>query len=68
MQKFIHNNFLSYALAFLKWIVLALLVGVVGGVVGSLFHISLDKVTEMRMEFDFLLYFLPLGGLFIAWM
>ena len=68
MQKFLHNNLMSYALAFLKWIALALLVGVVGGVVGSLFHISLDKVTEMRMEFDFLLYFLPLGGLFIAWM
>ena len=68
MQKFLHNNFISYALAFLKWIVLALLVGVVGGVVGSLFHISLDKVTEMRMEFDYLLYFLPLGGLLIAWM
>ncbi len=68
MEKILRNNLVTYIIAFLKWIILALIVGIVGGVVGSIFHISLDKVTELRMEYDFLIYLLPVGGLFIAWM
>lgn len=51
---------------FLKWAALALLVGSVGGVTGSLFHICIDLVTEVREENGWVIYFLPLGGVVIA--
>ena len=38
----------KYAYTFIKWIIVAILVGAVGGVVGSLFHICVDYVTETR--------------------
>ena len=51
---------------FLKWFGIALLLGGVGGVLGSLFHTLVDIATETREEFGFLLYLLPVGGLAIA--
>ena len=51
---------------FIKWIIIAFVVGAVGGVVGSAFHLCVDFVTEIRMHNSFLIYFLPLAGLFIA--
>jgi len=56
----------DYVLAFLKWTVLSVFVGLIGGVLGSVFHICIDRVTELRMEHGFLLFLLPLGGLLIA--
>ena len=54
------------AFTFIKWMVIAVLLGGVCGVVGSLFHISVDYVTELRTEHDFLIWFLPFGGLVIV--
>ena len=51
---------------FLKWFGIALLLGGVGGALGSLFHTLVDIATETREEFGFLLYLLPIGGLIIA--
>lgn len=51
---------------FIKWIIIAFIVGAVGGIVGSVFHICVDMVTEIRIKNSFLIYFLPLAGLFIA--
>lgn len=56
----------DYAKTFLKWLVLAVIVGVTGGVVGSLFHICVDYATEYRNENVWLIYLLPLGGLIIT--
>jgi len=56
----------EYVTAFLKWLVISLLVGLIGGLLGSLFHLSIDYVTELREEHGFLLFFLPVGGLLIA--
>ncbi len=53
---------------FFKWIIIAFIVGVAGGIVGSVFHLCVDFVTEVRMENNFLIYFLPIAGLFIAGM
>lgn len=49
-----------------KWIVLSLIVGALSGVIGSVFHIAIDYVTEYRGNNDWVIYLLPLGGLLIA--
>ena len=49
-----------------KWLVVASVVGIVGGFVGSVFHLSIDYVTEFRVENSWLIYLLPIGGLVIA--
>ena len=56
----------DYVKAFLKWIVLAILVGGIGGIIGSVFHLAIDYVTEIRVHHDWVLFLLPLGGLAIA--
>ncbi len=56
----------KFSAAFLKWAVISILVGVIGGIVGSVFHKSIDFVTELRIQNDFMIYLLPIGGLFIA--
>lgn len=40
--------------------------GAAGGIIGSLFHICIDYATEYRTEHAWIIYFLPLGGLCIA--
>lgn len=55
-----------YVLAILKWIAVAAVVGAVGGAVGVAFHVSVEKVTALRTENDWIIFLLPLGGLVIA--
>ncbi len=57
---------IEYIKTLLKWAVLASAVGLLGGVIGSVFHICIDYVTELRGEHSWLLYLLPLGGLIIT--
>lgn len=52
----------------LKWIPIGILIGVIGGLLGTIFHISLDYVTTLREHNTYLLYFLPLGGIVITFM
>ncbi|MBQ8397974.1 MAG: chloride channel protein [Clostridia bacterium] len=56
----------SYLRFFVKWLVLATLVGVVGGFIGSAFHLAIDYVTALRGAHDWIIYLLPLGGLGIV--
>ncbi|MBQ9915474.1 MAG: chloride channel protein, partial [Clostridia bacterium] len=70
-MEFIKNNVKSsfqYLVILLKWLLLATIVGLLGGLVGSLFHLSVDFVTEVRMEHPWVLYLLPLGGVLIVGM
>ncbi len=50
-----------------KWIFIALIIGAVVGFMGTAFHISIEKVTEIREKNPFIIWFLPLGGMFIVW-
>ena len=59
------NSFL-YVKAFIKWTIIAVVVGGIGGVLGSLFHESVEYVTGLRTENSWLIYLLPAGGLLIA--
>ncbi len=59
---------LTYIKSFVKWVLLAVLVGMVGGAVGSVFHICIDIATELRTEHSWIIWLLPIGGLAIAGM
>jgi len=55
-----------YAKAFLLWIFLGCVTGVVLGVVGSAFHFSIEKAAQLREAYPWLLFLLPAGGFLIA--
>lgn len=51
-----------------KWIIISLVLGSICGVVGSLFHISVDYVTHFRIAHPWIIYFLPVGGILIVYL
>ena len=53
----------KYAKVFVKWALLGLLMGGIGGVLGALFHHALHFVTEIREYHTWLIWLLPMGGL-----
>lgn len=57
---------LRYIRTFLKWIFISVSVGLIGGTVGSIFHICIDYVTDTRTENNFLIWLIPIGGLLTA--
>ena len=65
MSKICKNSF-KYAKTLIVWVFFACLVGLLGGIVGNLFHHSIDFVTEFRITHPQILYFLPIGGILIA--
>ena len=48
---------------FLKWGLLGILMGALGGLIGAGFHHALHFVTHLRQENTWLIYLLPVGGL-----
>ena len=53
---------------FFKWIIIAVMTGLVGGTVGSMFHLSVEFATKTRYEYPWILYLLPFGGLIIVFL
>ena len=53
----------NYAKVVLRWCVLSIIMGVVGGFLGAAFHHALHFVTHIRSEHTWLIFLLPLGGL-----
>ena len=53
---------------FLYWIVMAVITGVITGVVGALFHKAIDFATKTRTNYPFFIFLLPAGGVVIALM
>ena len=53
----------TYIKMFLKWSLLALLMGALGGLIGAAFHHTLHFVTHLRGENNWLIWLLPVGGL-----
>ena len=56
----------QYAVTLLKWMVLGCVIGLVGGIIGSLFHIGVDTATQVRLAHPWVLYLMPVGGLAIV--
>ena len=54
---------LRYFLAFLKWVLAAVVLGGICGSVGTLFHKTIDFATEFRMGHPWMVWFLPLAGI-----
>lgn len=52
-----------YTLSFAKWTSLAILIGILGGLLGAGFHHTLHFVTHLRGEHTWLIFLLPLGGM-----
>lgn len=55
-----------YVRAMAKWLGLAVVTGVLCGVIGSLFHIGVHHATALRAAHSWLLWCLPLAGLVIV--
>ena len=47
----------------LRWCILSIIMGTVGGLLGSVFHHALHFVTHVRSEHMWLIFLLPVGGL-----
>ena len=56
----------QYLFALGKWLLLSVLCGGVCGLIGSAFHLAIEKATELRGEYQWILYLLPLAGLGIV--
>ena len=53
----------AYLITFLKWGLFGLLMGILGGLLGAGFHHALHFVTHLRVEHNWLIFLLPVGGL-----
>ena len=62
------ENAWHFLRAFLRWSLLAILVGAVCGLVGTAFHVCVNYATKWRGELPWLLYLLPVGGVVIVWL
>ena len=60
------KNILNYGKMFFKWLLIGIIIGGICGILGSAFHLSIDYVTEFRMENSCILLLLPFGGLIIT--
>ena len=65
IKNVIHNT-LEYIKPFLKWLVFATLMGIIGGVIGAAFHKCLEIVTQTRESNFWLILLLPIAGLLIT--
>ena len=56
----------GYIRTFLKWGLISILVGLIAGAVGTLFHQSVEYATSFRLAHRWVVWLLPLGGLLIV--
>ena len=52
---------------FSKWLILILLLSVSIGLSSAVFLVSLNWITQINLQYDFLIYFLPIVGLIIGY-
>ena len=64
MHKVKHNT--KRLITSIKWVIFSIVVGIVAGSCGTAFYFALSVVTDFRMKYPWLIYFLPIGGLAIV--
>lgn len=57
----------EYVLSFVKWITVSVLVGSIGGVLGSIFHICIDEAVELRDHNTWIVFLIPVAAVVIRW-
>ena len=62
------KHWLEHGLIFLKWVACAVLIGLVLGAIGTLFHYCVDGANQYSGQYPYLIWFLPLGGLLIVFL
>ena len=65
-MKRIAKRCLDYIVTFAKWLLVAGIVGGVGGLVGSAFHLCIEYATEFRHGNTWIYFLLPVGALLIC--
>ena len=58
----------QYIVSFLKWTLIALVTGAVGGALGAGFRYAISYVTDIRTAHPWLCFLLPAGGVMIAFL
>ena len=53
----------NYAKIVVRWCILSMIMGTIGGLLGAVFHHALHFVTHIRSEHMWLIFLLPLAGL-----
>ncbi len=56
-----------YVRAVVKWLCVASVTGILCGVIGTSFHVGVERATELRMTHPWLHYLLPLLGIPVVW-
>ncbi len=51
----------------IKWVIFSIISGFMIGAVGTVFSLSMSFVTSFRLAHPWMIYLLPIGGLFIVW-
>ena len=64
VHKVKHNT--KRLITSIKWVIFSIVVGIVAGSCGTAFYFALSVVTDFRMKYHWLIYFLPIGGLAIV--
>lgn len=60
------KTFVEHFVTCIKWVILSLFTGALLGLISTAFAYSLNFVTELRVENDWLIYCLPIAGLLIV--
>lgn len=55
-----------YIGSFVKWVLVASIIGGVSGIIGAVFHHSILMAEEIRVQHELLLWLMPVAGLIIA--
>ncbi len=58
----------DYIKALLKWLVVAVLIGVLGGIIGSTFSLCITMVTGIREANKYIIFMLPVAGVLITFL
>ena len=51
---------------FLRWVIISALIGCIGGLVGTLFHMAVSGANEIRQAKPILMLLMPIGGIIIV--
>lgn len=66
IKKFVHaysNKAKHHVVVFIKWLMISLMTGLIVGGFSTLFAFIMNTMTEYRESNEYMLYFLPLGGI-----